>query len=131
MDPKLERPGELDEWEMCWYRERLDDPALLDACVVVVIEESRYLAVPVGGKRRGGYILLDDTNHLEQLRDALKDRDGFPSVRVRWSRHPDVCHSIAWGDPHPRTTDQNKVLEFYGFDLDAVERAWKEENENV
>jgi hypothetical protein len=124
---ELQRPGELDEWEASWYRERLHDQSLVDDSVVVVIDGTRYLAVPVGGQRRGGYIPVDDRDHLWQLRDALKDRTGFPFVRLRWSDRPDVCHSIAWGDLMPRSADSDEQSQFYGFDPAAVARADDEE----
>jgi hypothetical protein len=122
---RLERPGALDEWEVSFYRDSLLDPSLLDASVVVVMGRTRYLAVPVGERRRGGWISVPDKRVLEQLVDALKGRDGFPQARVRWSGHPDVCHAVAWGATHPRTADENEVARFYGLDPAAVERAWE------
>jgi hypothetical protein len=128
---QLEAPGPLDEWEVSWYRERLYDQSLLQKSVVIVLGQTRYLAVPVGGQRRGGWISVDDREVLEQLVDALKNRDGFPLVRVRWSGHPDVCHSVAWGERHPVTTDKDEVLRFYGLDPAAADRAWAEEHNHV
>jgi len=120
---EVQCPGVLDEWEASWYRERLADPSLLDSSVVIVIDRVRYLAVPVGGQRRAGYIPVEDRDHLWRLRDALKDRPGFPSLRLRWSTHAYVSHAVAWGDPVPRDAGDRETQEFYGFDAERFDRA--------
>jgi hypothetical protein len=112
-----------DEWEASWYRERLLDPTLIHAGVVVVVSRVRHLAVPVGGQRRGGYISLSDSAAVIPLRDALIGRPGFPHVRVHWSRFRSVCHVVAWGEQPPATCeDDDRVWgAHYGYSEQAIQ----------
>ncbi|MEU8473085.1 DUF6302 family protein [Streptomyces sp. NPDC029006] len=110
-----------DEWETSWYRERLRDPALIDAGVVVAVGRVGYLAVPVGGTRRGGYISTGDRMAVDCLRDALTGRPGFPRVRVRWSKCRSACHVVAWGEDPPGAEDDDQARgEFYGYSEQAI-----------
>lgn len=63
-----------------YYRDRLDDPGLLDRAVVT---EDNDLAVPVGGKRRGGYVGADTRAAAVRLVRQLATRpDEFPGARL-------------------------------------------------
>ncbi|MET8609857.1 DUF6302 family protein [Streptomyces misionensis] len=118
-------PDRRDEWALSWYRERLDDPTLLEAAVVLVADGAGagYLAVPLGGRRRGGELSVDaDIAVLWALRDALTGREGFPYVRARRSTHPDVCHRIEWGPAPPPGDDHALVGRFYGYSERAIVR---------
>ncbi|MGW2948741.1 DUF6302 family protein [Streptomyces eurythermus] len=108
---------------MSWYRERLLDPALITAGVVVVVKGVGYPTVPVGGLRRGGYVNVADDVTTRCLHEALTGRDGFPRVRVRWSLCPSVCHTVIWGDEPPRD-DEDDVAQgrFYGYSEEAINR---------
>jgi len=119
-------PDARDEWEASWYRERLHDPSLIDFGVVVVVDGIGFLAVPVGGRRRGGYLAVDDFAMVGQLRAALAGLEGFPSVRVRRSTDPRVCHAVEWGDPAPRSDSEVIRGWFYGFSEQAVVRFCQE-----
>ncbi|MFH7336623.1 DUF6302 family protein [Streptomyces hygroscopicus] len=95
---ELRPPDQRDEWAASWYREWLDDPTLLEAAVVLVVDGAGCIAVPCGGRRRGGHLSVDDDIAvLWAMRDALDGRPGFPDVRVRWSTDPEVCHRVEWG----------------------------------
>ncbi|AKN75677.1 hypothetical protein QR97_31505 [Streptomyces sp. PBH53] len=113
-------PDVRDEWEASWYRERLDDPALLDQAVVVVVGGSRHMVVPRGGRRRGGALSVGDVAVIWLLRDALAGLEGFPDVRVRWATHPDSCHAIEWGDPVPNTDDDRVRGRYFGYSDRAI-----------
>jgi hypothetical protein len=120
------RPADRrDEWEASWYRERLLDQTLLAAGVVVVVDGVGFLAVPVGGARRGGYISADKRRAAGCIRDALAGRSGFPQVRVCWSRHPSVCHVVEWGEAPPDDDDWARGAH-YGYSEQAI-RAYVEE----
>lgn len=63
-----------------FFRDRLDDPGLLDRAVIT---EDGDLAVPVGGKRRGGYVQTDTRAAGRRLLQQLAARPGeFPGVRL-------------------------------------------------
>ncbi|GHD34858.1 hypothetical protein GCM10010313_81800 [Streptomyces violarus] len=123
---RLRPPGKRDEWEASWYRERLADPSLLTTAVAVVIGGISYLAVPVGGERRGGYIPVRDATSVMLIRQALEGLDGFPSARVRWSTHPDTCDAVEWGDPAPPGDDDAESGRFYGYSEQSIARFTKE-----
>ncbi|MFI2434604.1 DUF6302 family protein [Streptomyces sp. NPDC018693] len=108
-----------DEWEASWYRERLRDPTLIDAGLVVVVDGTGFLAVPVGGQRRGGYISADDAETVPSLHDALMGRPGFPRLRVRWSTCPSTCHVVEWGEDAPDDDDTARGR-FYGYSEQAI-----------
>ncbi|MEV5880672.1 DUF6302 family protein [Streptomyces sp. NPDC052101] len=118
--------GQRDEWEASWFRDRLSDPTLIDAGIVVVVDGAGYLAVPVGGQRRGGYVSASDRGTARCLRDALAGRPGYPNVRVRWSACPSDCHTVAWGEAAPDNDDDQAVGEFYGYSPSAIARFGEE-----
>jgi hypothetical protein len=63
-----------------FFLDRLDDPGLLDRAIVT---EDNDLAVPVGGKRRGGYISTETRAAARRLVRQLDARPGeFPDVRL-------------------------------------------------
>jgi hypothetical protein len=63
-----------------FYMDRLDDPGLLDRAMVT---EDGDLAVPVGGKRLGGYIGVDTRAAGARLVRQLAARpDEFPAARL-------------------------------------------------
>ncbi|MEU5498016.1 DUF6302 family protein [Streptomyces griseofuscus] len=114
-------PDRRDEWAASWYRERLDDPTLLDAAVVLVLDGPGSMAVPSGGRRLGGYLSVDDdVTVLRAMRDALDGREGFPHVRVRLSEHPEVCHRVEWGPAPPECGDHALRGRFYGYSEQAI-----------
>lgn len=111
-----------DEWEAAWFRERLQDPTLIDAGVVVVVDGIGFLAVPVGGRRRGGYTSLDNPEAVYCVRDALVGRRGFPRVRVHWSSCPSTCHVVEWGEDAPDASQEDDVTgRFYGYSEQAIQ----------
>lgn len=118
----VQAPCPDDEWEVSWYRERLHDDELLAEAIVVVVGWIRYLAVPVGGQRRGGYISVTDPVWARRLAEALLGREGFPDVRVQWSEHPSVLHVVEWGDVAPDSVDDAVRGHFYGYSTEAVAR---------
>lgn len=119
-------PDMREEWEASWYRERLADPSLVAAAVAVVVDGISYLAVPVGGERRGGYIPVREPTAAMLLRQALDGLRGFPSVRVRWSFHLDACDVVEWGDYPPDTDCDAERGRFYGYSEQSIARFTKE-----
>lgn len=84
-----------DSYSYPFYRDRLDDPGLLDRAVVT---EDGDLAVPVGGKRHGGYLGMNTKAEALRLARQLAARpDEFPDIRyyrgdgwrVEWGLHLD------------------------------------------
>ncbi|MEU3862911.1 DUF6302 family protein [Streptomyces sp. NPDC028722] len=111
-----------DVQDIAYYRDRLEDPSLIDAGVVVVMGPERHLAVPIGGRRRGGCIPVPTIRSGLAVRRALVDRRGFPALRVRWSVYPDTCHVVEWGEALPTTYDDAVRGRFYGYTPRAVAR---------
>lgn len=63
-----------------YFRDRLDDPGLLDRAVIT---EDGDLAVPAGGKRRGGYVQMNTRAEGRRLVKELSARpDEFPELRL-------------------------------------------------
>lgn len=63
-----------------FYRDRLDDPGLLDRAVIT---EDGDLAVPVGGKRHGGYIqVATKAAGFRLVRQMATRPDEFPAARL-------------------------------------------------
>ncbi len=78
------------------YRSRLDDITLLDSSVWI----DNSLAIPVGGKRRGGYCICyceHSDVHLRRLSKLV----GFPNVRFI-PAGKDYCANIVWGKNRPK-----------------------------
>lgn len=69
-----------------FYRDRLDDPSLIDRAIIT---ESGDLAVPAGGKRYGGYVAAETRAEAFRLIRQMEARPAeFPDVRLyggdRW-----------------------------------------------
>jgi hypothetical protein len=107
---------------LAYYRSRLDDPTLMRAGVAVRIGGSVFLAVPIGGRRRGGYLSVPDVVTGMAVRALLTGRPGFPGVRLRWSPFADACHSVEWGAAAPEVDDAETLGQFYGYSADAIAR---------
>lgn len=114
--------AEADEEGVTYFPERLDDPALMDAGAAVLVDGFAELAVPVGGRRRGGYLPVPDVVTGLAVRAALAGRPGFPQVRLRWSRDLDACHVVEWGEPAPVYEDHAAHGRFYGYSTEAIAR---------
>jgi hypothetical protein len=93
--------AEAHKYEMRWFKTRLDDPSLLDRAVTV----EGLLAVPVGGKRRGGDLQLADVESCDRAIAELTGREGFPRPRYKYDHEPadesnddEEWHLVCWGD---------------------------------
>lgn len=114
------RPAE-EAHDFAFFRDRIADPHLLTSAVAVCVIEPPALAVPVGGKRRGGFLSYDLLTLAVAARDLLSGRPGFPNLRVRWSWHDDTCHTVEWGEPLPPWWTSDTVFgRFYGYSEDAI-----------
>ncbi|MEV8567379.1 DUF6302 family protein [Streptomyces sp. NPDC051322] len=105
------------------YAEALEDSGLLAGAVAVKVSRIPLLAVPVGGTRRGGCLVVG-TNCRTALAicDALAGWTGFPEVRVMESRRKWV---VAWGESEPEPgwdLVHPDRLRFYGYAPAAVAR---------
>ena len=104
-----------------FFRDRLDDPGLLDRAVITGDGD---LAVPVGGKRRGGYVQTDTRAAGRRLVQELAARpDEFPDVRlyrgdgwiVEWGPELD------WrGDDDGHPEDYVAAGRYFGYSEAAV-----------
>ena len=105
-----------------FYLDRLDDPGLLDRAVIT---EDDDLAVPVGGKRRGGYVGTNTRAEGRRLVRQLAARpDEFPAARLFYA---DGCGwLIEWGPEldwresgeHPE--DYVAAGRYFGFSEAAI-----------
>ncbi|EYT79347.1 hypothetical protein CF54_31865 [Streptomyces sp. Tu 6176] len=123
---EVRRPCRRDEWELSWYRERLADLTILDAAVTIVVDRTRFLAVPVPvpvpetGGRRGGYLIMTRRRTAQCLRDVLDGMAGFPDVRVVLPSTRAECHAVRWGDEPPGCWDDYGQGHFYGYRDQAI-----------
>jgi hypothetical protein len=79
------------------YAELLEDPSLLDSAVAV----GHDLAVPIGGRRRGGFVCVDGEEGAAAAIAVLSGHPGFPNLRVVLSDDPEVWDNVRWGDDEP------------------------------
>lgn len=104
-----------------FYRDRLDDPGLLDRALVT---EDGDLAVPAGGKRLGGYVQTDTRAAAVRLVRQMAARpDEFPAARffrgdgwiVEWGPELD------WrGDDAGHPEDWAAAGRYFGYSEAAV-----------
>ncbi|MFJ5890247.1 DUF6302 family protein [Streptomyces californicus] len=108
--------------EVGYYRRRLHDPALLERALGVEMLGHVVLAVPVGGRRQGGYISVSEIVTGEAVRNLLAGREGFPDVRMLRSPYADTCHSVRWGAPPPDDIEDGIVADgmHYGYSDEAI-----------
>src|ERR1700676_2733252 len=85
----------------CWkyMKERLEDVSLLKRSVPIVVDGIAVaLAVPVGGKRRGGYLALATLRWCRAAVRQLKGNAGFPNLRIVDGRPWQCMHNVEFGD---------------------------------
>jgi Family of unknown function (DUF6302) len=84
-----------------YMKERLEDPSLLERAVPIVSGGIVMdLAVPVGGKRRGGYVVLPSMRACREAHRQLTGKPGFPNLRI--NKGTEECpHNVAWGGTEP------------------------------
>jgi hypothetical protein len=86
----------LSSLKRSWYLAHLEDRSLARRGVEIEAE----LAVPVGGTRRGGYVLVVDEPAAQAALKKLRRRVGFPDLRYE----PGVDGEpgrVRWGEPEP------------------------------
>ncbi|UQA95709.1 DUF6302 family protein [Streptomyces halobius] len=115
-------PAKAEDEEVEYYRERLEDPALIEAGAAVLIDRYALLAVPAAGQRRGGCLPMPDVVTALAVRAVLAGRPGFPDVRLRWSPYLDACHVVEWGERPPVHEDDAAHGRFYGYSAEAIAR---------
>jgi transcriptional regulator with XRE-family HTH domain len=115
-----------------WYRDRLADPTLLDRALAVDVDPAGDLAVPVGGQRRAGTVVVPGVKEAARLVLVLEEHPGFPSPRV--SLVPGVGGRgvmVRWGEDEPPVPGQDASVyararwaaecgELYGYSGTAV-----------
>jgi hypothetical protein len=105
-----------------YLKERLSDISLLKRSVVVCDGED--LAVPVGGNRRGGYVVLDTLRRCRQAVRQLRHSPGFPNLRIVDGRPHQHMHSVEWGDPQPHG-DVHRGR-YFGYSEKVIQRFLRE-----
>ena len=100
-----------------YFMDRLDDPSLLARAVVT---EDNDLAVPVGGKRRGGYCGATIRAVGRSLVRQLRERpDEFPAVRLIYL---DGCGwLVEWGPELDWRGDDEVAGRYFGYSEAAIE----------
>lgn len=90
-----------------WYAARLFDLWLLDFSIPLRSGDEHFvLAVPVGGRRRSGFISLPSPEYAEQAAERLKGNAGFPDIRIEYSRERGFQHIVRWGENEPSITQR-------------------------
>jgi hypothetical protein len=84
-------------------RECLEDPGLLALAVPIPLSfDLDDLAVPVGGKRRGGELCVPDADVGRAVMTRLSTLPGFPNLRfVPGPEGEDSLGIVRWGEPEP------------------------------
>ncbi|MFJ2439797.1 DUF6302 family protein [Streptomyces sp. NPDC087658] len=97
----------------------LADRRLLDDSVAIQVFRAPLLAVPVGGRRRGGYFIVSGLSNARAVCDVLRGRPGFLLPRQRWAPAPDSYYVVEWGERGPRG-DADTRARFYGYAEEAI-----------
>ena len=106
-----------------YYKERLDDVTLLERAVPVSFGSDADIAVPVGGKRRGGFLDLDDPEWCREVARQLRGRPGFPDVRIAVCDDETGASEVQWGDPQPgEEADFIEMGRYFGYSEQAIRR---------
>ncbi|MWA07683.1 DUF6302 family protein [Streptomyces sp. BA2] len=105
-----------------YYEQRLADTWLLEKSLALRTLRMPFLAVPVGGTRRGGYYPVSCFCIALRVRDVLLGRHGFPDPRVNWSTDPNAHGVVEWGERHPWLSDEDVLGRFYGYSDAAIAR---------
>jgi len=125
MEPHEMTEAEAYEYELAYFKARLDDPSLLDRAIQV----EGMLAVPIGGRRRGGYLSVADAQMSERAIARLAGITGFPNLRYEYEQDDDGAeyHLVRWGDAPPHEPNLNALIEFeleegqfYGYSDRAI-----------
>lgn len=114
-----------DAYDFEYYDQRLVDTWLLEKSIAVRILRMPFLAVPVGGPRRGGYLVVPCFCFGFTVRDLLLEQPGFSNVRLRLASYPDAGPVVEWGERSPTLWGQRDDLtlgRFYGYSEDAIAR---------
>ncbi|MGW6267508.1 DUF6302 family protein [Streptomyces sp. NPDC055060] len=112
-----------DAYDFEYFEQRLTDAWLLDASLAVRTLRMPFLAVPVGGSRRGGYYPVACFCTALRVRDVLQGRAGFPRPRVNWSTAPDSGGVVVeWGENRPRSAIDEALGRVYGYSEAAIAR---------
>ena len=118
----------------CWkyMKERLEDVSLLKRSVPIVVDGIAVaLAVPVGGKRRGGYLALATLRWCRAALRQLKGNSGFPNLRIVDGRPWQCMHNVEFGDPQPQCDsdlhkgDDAERGRYFGYSEQAIEKFMK------
>lgn len=110
------------------FRNRLDDPSLVDKAVRLGNDKAATLAVPVGGARKAGGLELDsnDPKSLEGIVSKLTGKPGFPNVRIEETpnRSSDYkSYTVVWGEPTAGLVGDPAALgKHYGYSDEAIEQ---------
>lgn len=78
---------------------RLEDLGLLTGAWRWEYGDKAFVAVPVGGRRRGGYISAAGRKDARCIIRLLHGRAGFPSLRLSFCRIHGTL--VRWGDSAP------------------------------
>jgi len=110
-----------------YFKKRLEDLSLLRRAVPIVCDGHVVdLAVPIGGKRRGGYVALATLRWCRDTMRQLKGKPGFPNLRIRKGSRT-IMHNVCWGDPEPNVDVGDIDLgRYYGYSERAIEKLMKE-----
>ncbi|AVZ70947.1 hypothetical protein SLUN_00355 [Streptomyces lunaelactis] len=101
---------------------RLEDPHLLSNSLAICFLRTALIAVPVGGRRRGGCLDAGRSEIALAIRDLLLGRPGFPQPRVRLTSSQNRPHWVVeWGEraPDVRASSTDRY-HFYGYSDIAI-----------
>ncbi|MEU7180827.1 MULTISPECIES: DUF6302 family protein [Streptomyces] len=107
-------------YDFDYFSVRLENHQLLHSSVAVRVFRAPLLAVPVGGRRRGGYFSASEVSIGLAIRNALAGTPGFPNTKLRRALFPDCCHVVEWGETPPDTESDVALGRFYGYSERAI-----------
>ena len=85
--------------EDAYYRERLENPALIGQAEVIQVQGETRLAVPTGGKRKAGLLQsVGDEAAAQKIEGELLGKPGFKDVRIELNPENN-SYDVLWGEP--------------------------------
>ncbi|MFC4035787.1 DUF6302 family protein [Streptomyces polygonati] len=91
------------------------DPELLAGAIAIRVFRAPLLAIPVGGRRRGGTLSVNSVPVGEAIAAVLSGLHGFPDVRLTVATEPVGGYAVEWGEPLPACLPRHARHEFYGI----------------
>ena len=103
------------------FRRLLIEEELIGKSVCIWTSFCVFPAIPVGKFRKSGTFDMHGNNDFNRIvMEILKDRDGFPNLRIDHIGHHGEVTEICWGEGIPWGTSDEKLGRSFGYKNDVL-----------